>query len=255
MIPVFTGPHLAVGLLEIGRTWGHKPAHVPDDQEAVAFLHDAFAAGARIFDTAPSYAHSERRFGLFLNELTAAQRAEVTIATKFGETWDFNRNEPETSHACDSLLRSLDQSLSLLGRIDILQLHRSTLEALQSRDVERAFDAAAQAGVPILGASVKDLDCVRHVCADPRYQLIQIPYNRLYQGMQPAFELARQAGRLLFVNRPFAMGELLQASDRPAAIEASFRAILQHAFQGAILCGTRSAGHLRENLGIFRALL
>jgi aryl-alcohol dehydrogenase-like predicted oxidoreductase len=253
MTPAFDGPQLAAGLLEIGRAWGHLPAQVPDDSAAVAFLHNAFNSGIRIFDTAPSYAHSERRFGLFLRELTASQRAEITIATKFGETWSFERNEPDTSHDYDALMRSLDQSLVFLGRIDILQLHKSTPEVLQSTGVRRAFDAARLAGITTLGASLKDLDSARLVCADPTFQLLQIPYNRLNRAMEPVFELARQSGRLLFINRPFAMGELLQAEDRPAAIRESFEAILQHPFQGAILCGSRSSDHLRQNLEIFRA--
>jgi len=254
MMPDFAGPQLAVGLLEIGRAWGHLPAEVPDDQAAVAFLHEAFAAGVRVFDTAPSYAHSERRFGLFLRELTAGQRAELTIATKFGETWNFEKNEPDTDHSYNALLRSLDQSLALLGRIDILQLHKSTVEVLQSAGVQRAFDAAALAGITTFGASLKDLDSARLVCSDARYRLLQIPYNRLNRAMEPVFSLARDSGRLLFVNRPFAMGELLQAEDRRAAISESFQAIVQHQFRGAILCGTRSAEHLRQNLELFRAL-
>ena len=121
-----SGPRFGLGLLEIGRAWGFRPSAVPDEQAALEFLRGAFAMGVRVFDTAPSYAYSERRLGLFLQELTPEERATVTVATKFGETWDFSRGEPVTAHDYDSLMVSLENSFRLLGRIDVLQVHKST---------------------------------------------------------------------------------------------------------------------------------
>ena len=136
---LWSGPRFALGLLEVGRPWATTKT-IPDDRAARRFLEYAFEAGVRVFDTAPSYALSEARLGAFLKSLTAAQRAELFIATKFGETWDFDLAQPDTNHSCDALRRSVDRSLELLGRVDLLQVHKSTPEVLRSADLARAMD-------------------------------------------------------------------------------------------------------------------
>jgi aryl-alcohol dehydrogenase-like predicted oxidoreductase len=244
------GTRFALGLLEIGRAWGHIPGPVPDERQAVDFLRHAFLAGVRVFDTAPSYAYSEQRFGLFLRELTAAERASVTVATKFGEDWDFQSGAPLPGHSYDALMRSLDRSCELLGRIDILQVHKSTTEVLRSADLSRALDEALTRGIGVLGASLKDMDTARAACADPRLKLIQIPFNRRDRAMVEALRLARATGRLVFTNRPFGMGELV---DTGAAVRECIAAILAEPFDGAILFGTRSVAHLNEDLAAFEA--
>ncbi len=243
------GVRFGLGLLEIGRPWGHMPAAVPDTAQAVQFLQAAWDDGVRLFDTAPSYAHSEARFGAFLRDLSDAQRSEMIIATKFGETWDFDSNEPVTDHSEEALLRSLDRSLELLGRIDILQVHKSTAEVLRSPGLSRALDRALSLGVRMIGASLKDMDAARAACSDPRISLIQIPFNRRDRGMLGVLRLARGSGRMVFTNRPFAMGELLSG----ITVRECIQAIVSEPFDGAILFGTRSAAHLRENLGAFRS--
>ena len=62
------GVQLGLGLIGIGKPWGHAPAPVPSEPEAIALLESAFAVGIRYFDTAPSYGDgvSEQRLGRFL---------------------------------------------------------------------------------------------------------------------------------------------------------------------------------------------
>jgi len=43
-----------------------------------------------------------------------------------GEHWDASRGEPYADHSFDALRRSLDASVARLGRIDILQLHKTS---------------------------------------------------------------------------------------------------------------------------------
>ncbi|WP_321474329.1 aldo/keto reductase [uncultured Paludibaculum sp.] len=248
----WTGLEFGLGLLEIGRAWGFRPSPVPDDEQVAEFLRGAYEAGVRIFDTAPSYAWSEPRFGAFLGRLTAEQRDSLIVATKFGESWDFDANQPVLDHSYDALMHSLEESFRRLGRIDILQVHRSTPEVLRAPGTIRALEAAKAAGIRVVGASVKDLESVEIACTNDLFQILQIPYNRRNQAMRPAVERARAAGRLLFTNRPFAEGELLQAGDRSAAIRACFAAIRETPFDGAILAGTRSVEHLKQNLAAFQ---
>lgn len=247
----WTGLELGLGLLEIGRAWGYRPSPVPDDQQAAEFLRGAFEAGVRVFDTAPSYAHSELRLGAFLRTLSPEERNSIIVATKFGESWDFHTNQTVLDHTYDALMRSLEESFHRLGRIDILQVHRSTPDVLRAPGTIRALEQATAAGVPLVGASLKDLESVEIACTNPLFQILQIPYNRRNQTMRPAIARARETGRLLFTNRPFAEGALLDTEDRDAGLRACFAAIRETPFDGAILAGTRSLEHLRQNLAAF----
>lgn len=251
MTPPWRGVRFGLGLIEIGRAWAATPS-VPAESEAVAFLHQAYALGVRLFDTAPSYAFSEARLGRFLSELTSAQRAEITLATKFGEDWDFENHQPVTAHTLDFLKRSLDRSLRLLGPIDLLQVHKSTAENLASGDLQRAFDAAEQSGVNMFGASLKDIGAARVACADPRIRAVQLPFNKSNRACLDSLRLARDTGRAVLTNRPFAEGALLAA---PGAVDAAIGAVLEEPFDGAILFGTSSIAHLKENLAAAQRLM
>jgi len=85
-----SGIELGLGLIGIGREWGHVQTGVPDSESVQDFLRFAYDSGIRFYDTAPSYAYSEERLGFFLNGLSPEQRKTVVIATKFGETWDLD---------------------------------------------------------------------------------------------------------------------------------------------------------------------
>jgi hypothetical protein len=60
--------------------------------------------------------------------------------------------------------------------------------------------------------------------------------------MAPALAL----GLKVIVNRPFAEGRLIAEGPRP-----SLDFIAHHSFDGAVIMGTRSAAHLRENACAF----
>ena len=127
---------------------------VPDEQ-AAATVHAAYAAGIRLFDTAPHYGLglAERRLGAALRSLPAAARAEVTVSTKAGRLL-----EPVTDadaadlpldaeggfevpaasrrvwdHSEAGLRRSLEDSLTRLGldRVEVLYLHDPDVHDLE----------------------------------------------------------------------------------------------------------------------------
>ena len=214
------------------------------------FLKGAFEMGVRLFDTAPSYAYSEERLGRFLKELTVQQRASVTVATKFGETWDFARGEPVTAHDYDSLMASLENSYRLLGRIDVLQVHKSTPAVLRSGEVRCALDDARGMGVSVLGASLKDLESAVIACTEHPFTQMQLPFNAENRSMLPAMEEARASGRQVYVNRPFGEGKLLHES---GSVQGCIEAVIREEFDGAVLFGTSSLEHLQENLEAFEA--
>ena len=243
---------LGLGLIGIGKPWGHVPRPVPLDSEARKLLAGAVELGIRYFDTAPSYGDgvSEARLGDFLRSLTPAERNRLTIATKMGEHWNTARGEPFADHSYDALRRSLDASIERLGRIDILQLHKTTPAALASDGVARGWEYARSLGIKRLGPSLSDLESARIALHDGRYSVMQLPFNQENATFGPALEKARDAGMWVAVNRPFAMGAMVHVGvDKTSA----FRFILARRFAGVVLTGTTTIDHLRENVEAFAA--
>lgn len=237
---------LGLGLIGIGKPWGRVARPVPPDSEARALVEFAYALGIRYFDTAPSYGDgiSEERLGRFLRSLPPEVRAGVAAATKMGEHWDRAKGEPYADHSFDALRRSLDRSLQRLGRIDILQLHKTTPDALRSDAVARAWEYARSLGIERLGPSVSDPESARLAIESPEFSVIQFPLNRGNRTFAPVLEAAARRGMWIAVNRPFAMGAMVDGE--------AFPFLLRRRFTGAILTGTVSKEHLRENWEAFQ---
>ena len=239
--------HLGLGLIGIGKPWGHAPKPVPSENEARSLLEFAFELGIRYFDTAPSYGDglSEERLGRYAKALAPEQRRLLTIATKMGEHWDAAAGEPYADHSYDALRRSLDRSMERLGKIDVLQLHKTTPAALTSDQVARAWDYASSLGINRVGPSASDLASARMALEDRRFSMMQVPYNSANPAFGPVLDAAGEQGIAMVVNRPFAMGVL--AGERRAA----FQFVLARK-PAIILTGTVSKEHLRENWQAFR---
>jgi aryl-alcohol dehydrogenase-like predicted oxidoreductase len=250
-----------LGLVTLGRRWGFRERRLPTAGEAIGFLEAAVALGVRLFDTAPSYgAAGEALLGEFLREHlpgTTVDRASLTVATKCGEHWDEARDEPYVDQSFDALRRSIDRSLERLGRVDVLQLHKATVEAIQSDGVAQAWDYARSCGIPVVGASVKDPEALRAALEDTRIGVIQFPYNRSATGLEEAFAAAASRGKALYVNRPLGMGRLMYDESGATlglnAAREAYRFVLRHPFRGAVLTGTLSTEHLKQNLESFRS--
>jgi aryl-alcohol dehydrogenase-like predicted oxidoreductase len=249
-LPIASQVEFGLGLIGIGRPWGFANPEVPGESQAIALLAKAYALGVRYFDTAPSYGVSEQRLGRFLAGLTPGERVGVRIATKFGEHWDATRGEPLVDHSFDALKRSLDGSIARLGRIDFLQLHKTTPTVLGSRDLWRAWEYAASLGIEAIGASVSDLESAHLAIAAEAYTILQFPYNVAQQTFGEVLERAAGRGIKLAINRPFGMGRLLY-ENRELTKRDAFGYILEKRFDGVILSGTKSPKHLQENWDAF----
>src|SRR4051794_6563747 len=198
-----------LGTIGIGKPWGFANPVVPPEDQAMELLERAVALGVRYFDTAPSYGISEERLGRFLRTLKPTDRAVLTIATKFGEHWDADAGAPFVDHSYDALARSLDGSLERLGRIDYLQLHKTTPEALRSPDLARAWQYAAACGVHAIGASVSDLESAHIALGEKSFTILQFPYNAAQTTFGGILSDANARGVRVAINRPFGMGRML----------------------------------------------
>jgi len=239
-----------LGLIGIGKPWGFANPQVPGEGQALTLLERAFALGVRYFDTAPSYGVSEERLGRFLAALTPGERSQVRIASKFGEHWDAAKAEPFVDHSLEALQRSLDGSVARLGRIDILQLHKTTPEVLGSSDLARAWEYAAALGITAIGASVSDLESAGLAIGGAAYGMLQFPYNAAQQTFAGVLDRAAARGMKIAVNRPFGMGRMLYENRELSKADA-FGFILEKRFEGVILSGTKSPDHLEENWRAF----
>jgi aryl-alcohol dehydrogenase-like predicted oxidoreductase len=239
-----------LGLIGIGRPWGYADAIVPPEAQARTLLERAVELGVRFFDTAPSYGVSEERLGRFLSSLTLEQRAGLTIASKFGEHWDAERQEPYVDHSFDALRRSLDGTIARIGVPYILELHKTTPEVLRSDGLARAWEYARSLGVKTIGASVSDAASAGQVIADERYGVMQVPFNCGDQMFESAIDGAAARGMMVLVNRPFGMGKMLYESD-VSKVEA-FRYVVRKQFRGVVLSGTKSVAHLEETWKAFQ---
>ncbi|MFH0341912.1 MAG: aldo/keto reductase [Chromatiales bacterium] len=250
---------LGLGLIAIGRTWGYKNPEIPSSEVAEELLRASLALGVTYLDTAPSYGVSELRLGQFLSKLRCAERNGLTVATKFGEHWDEDRGVPYVDHSYDALARSLEQSLSRLGRIDALQLHKASLEVLQSRNFNRAIRLATSLGIAALGASTGKVNVAYIALRHERLAFIQVPFNWQYPAMQKVLTLAATLGKTIVVNRPFGEGRLLYddagAPFGESAIEKALEFVLHRLAHGVVLVGTRSVNHLRQTFDVFQRIL
>jgi len=244
----------ALGTIGIGKPWGFANPEVPDERRAHELLERAFTLGVRYFDTAPSYGVSEQRIAAFLATLPPAARAALRIATKFGEHWDAARGEPFVDHTYDALRRSLDGSIERLGRIDFLQLHKTSLAVLRSADLARAWEYAAALGITAIGASVSDAESAELAIDNPAYSILQLPYNAAQEAFGTAIDRAAARGMHVAVNRPFGMGRMLYENRELTKADA-FAFILRRNFNGVILSGTKSPAHLEENYRAFQDAL
>jgi len=60
-------------------------------------------------------------------------------------------------HSYDALMRSIEQSLRLLPRIDLLRFHKATVEVLADAGVVRALEQVKVLGMRLQGSLCRDL--------------------------------------------------------------------------------------------------
>lgn len=245
------GLKLGLGLLSIGRAWGVVQSAPSDENDAQALLAKALELGITIFDTAPAYAESEARLGRFLDHLEPPTKHRLTIMTKAGEHWDFARGASFVDHSRDALVRSIDQSMSMLGTIDILQIHKATSDVVTHPDVIAAMDYAKRCGVSAFGASVSDVEAGRLALDSGFYDALQFPLNLSNTSMVPLLPDLEASGRTVIINRPFAMGGLLAGQPFEEAAMAAFRYIEERLPSAIILSGTGKVAHLTQNVQAF----
>ena len=154
------GP-IALGAAPLGNLY----ARVSDD-DAVAVVRAAYAAGVRCFDTAPHYGNglSEHRIGWALRDVA---RSEYILSSKVGRLLIPDETAPRDQNSYIGVLpfrqrydytaggvrRSIDDSLQRLGlsRLDIVYVH--DLDRATHGDAQpQRFREAMEGAIPALAA-------------------------------------------------------------------------------------------------------
>ncbi len=247
-----SGLQLGLGLLSIGRTWGVQKSEPPSRQNAFHLLETALELGISFFDTAPAYGDSEEIFGAFIHAHGIGR--EITIATKFGEHWLGPKTPTKVDHSTKALKNSLERSQELLGRIDILQIHKANPQNIASDSVLQAIEHAKSAGVKEFGASVSDIDTALAVSALDAFRYVQFPLNTENTEFMPILEILAGSDTIPIINRPFNMGSVVGAAASPLnKSKTAFEFLHNSLSSGIVLTGTGRTVHLRENTHNFNA--
>ena len=106
---------LGLGTVKLGRDTGVKyptAFSIPNDQQAMALLNQAWDLGINFLDTAPAYGTSEQRLGDLLPKLDH----DWVIATKVGETFNPASAESDYNFTPEFIQHSVQTSLKNLRR-------------------------------------------------------------------------------------------------------------------------------------------
>jgi D-threo-aldose 1-dehydrogenase len=210
-----TVARLGLGTAPLGN-W-HTPT---SDEQAVAVVRAALAAGMNLVDSAPLYGAglAERRLGAAIADLP---RERVVISTKVGRLvqpdggviFDFSR---------DGVLRSHEASLKRLGvdRIDVLLIHDPDDHERQALD--EAFPALAelraQGAIGAIGAGMNQWQMLADFARNADFDcfLLAGRYTLLEQTSLEFLELCRTRGIGVFLGGVFNSG-ILATGPRPGA--------------------------------------
>lgn len=238
---------LGLGTVKLGRDKGVKyPGHfqIPDDQQALALLQQAWDLGINLIDTAPAYGKSEQRLGALLPQLPH----DFVICSKAGEQFDNESGESFFDFSRDGIMRSVEQSLERLRRevIDIVLIHSDGNDAPiieQHRALDTLNELKQQGLIRATGISTKTIE--GGLLALQQSDIVMITHNLAYQDEQAVLDKALKRNKAIFIKKAFASGHLPKHVD---AISESFKLIYQNPAVASVIVGTINPAHLAANV-------
>ena len=180
---------IGFGMWPIGGTIEVGDYGVVDHSEAIKAIHRAMDLGITLFDTAPAYGdgHGEEVLG----EALVGNRKSSIITTKCAVRWDHATKAWITDSSKESILASVEKSLSRLRTdyLDILLIHVPDPSAAPA-DAMAGFESLQQSGkVHVVGVSNFTLDQIREYSKFGTLHAQQVGYNifdrRIESGLLP----------------------------------------------------------------------
>ncbi len=231
------------GLKYPGQTAGGTPA-LPTDDQAVELLRTAAGLGVNLLDTAPAYGTSEQRLGeLMHRHAWFGGRDRWVVCTKAGEEFDDASGQSRFDFSPEAIRRSVERSLRRLrtDRIDVLLLHsdgRDEWIIRESGAMDTLNDLKSRGVIVATGVSTKTVD--GGLLAVEHADVVMVTHNLSHTSEQRVIDTAQEAGRGVLIKKGLESGH---AADPARAI----RFVLATPGVCAMIVGTTSAGHLREN--------
>lgn len=211
-----TIPALGLGCWAIGGPFfsGSQPLGwgEVDDAVSIRAIHAAYDIGIRFFDTSDAYGtgHSEEILGTAL-----ADRHDVVIATKFGNTYDRASRQLTGTDVSDRHIReALDASCKRLNRdrVALYQLHVDTLGPEATEVCDTLDSLVAEGRIEAFGWSTDSLDQAKRWPGSVGYRAVQHACN-LFVPAKALIQFCEDE-KMLSINRsPLAMGALTSKFD------------------------------------------
>jgi aryl-alcohol dehydrogenase-like predicted oxidoreductase len=252
---------LGIGLAEIGRqlTWDQA-------DQAGQVLNLALDLGVTFLDTAANYAISEELVGKSISH----RRSEYTLSTKCG-----NRvvDSSDRLWTAETVRKSIERSLRVMqtDRLDIVFLHSCTLAVLEEGSVIRALQEARREGKTRFIGYSGDNEAAEWAVRSGLFDALETSFNLVDQkARRTLFPEARSRGMAVIAKRAFANGawgvlaspsEYAEEYFRRAqamgsqpvrspreAVALALGFVLAHEEVDVALMGTRSPGHVAENV-------
>lgn len=206
-------PALGMGCWAIGGPFWRNGQPVGwgqvDDAESFRAIRRALDLGVTFFDTASVYGcgHSER----ILGQALAGRRAEVVLATKFGQVFvEETRQATGYDTSPDAVRASCEASLRRLNTdyIDLFQLHVKDVPLDHARVVRDLLEELVAAGkIRFYGWSTDEPESARLFAEGPHCTAIQQRFN-LFEGDAETLRVCEEHNLASIVRSPLAMGLL-----------------------------------------------
>lgn len=241
---------LGLGTVKLGRNTGVKyptAFSIPNDQQAMALLNQAWDLGINFLDTAPAYGTSEQRLGDLLPKLDH----DWVIATKVGETFNPASAESDYNFTPEFIQRSVQTSLKNLRRdvLDIVLIHsdgqdKTIIEQYGALDVLN--DLKQQGLIRATGMSTKTVE--GGLLAIQQSDVAMVMHNLSYQDEQAVIDTAANENKAIFIKKALSSGHLASSTAETDPVQANFDFIYQAPAVVSIIVGTITPEHLHDNV-------
>jgi anaerobic magnesium-protoporphyrin IX monomethyl ester cyclase len=243
-------PILGIGTVWFGRQWPPDNNYYiyPEYEEVKSYLNTAFATigwnnSMVMVDTAAAYGLSEETIGRYFRERPDLL-SKAFVATKWGEEYDISAGKSDTVHSKERLIASAKRSLERLGKMDLLYIHRTSLEVLRNKEVRGEMQRMKDqhyGGLHFIGATISKEDVLETAVMEGLIKgldVIQMPAV-IFLKRPDLIRAIHKEGIAVVVNSPARTGD----SRLPNAI---YNDLLKHKELSIILTGTRH--HLKETM-------
>jgi aryl-alcohol dehydrogenase-like predicted oxidoreductase len=241
---------LGLGTVKLGRNKAVKyPSafKIPDDEQALALLNQAWNLGINLIDTAPAYGNSEQRLGELLPKLNQ----DWLIATKVGESFDADTGKSSYNFTPEFITSSIKKSLKKLQRdvLDIVLIHsdgndKHIIEQLGALDVLN--DLKQQGLIRATGMSTKTVE--GGLLTLQQSDIAMVMHNLDYQDEQAVIDQAAVDNKAIFIKKALGSGHLAHNDSNVDPVQANFDFIYQNPAIASIIIGTINPQHLIDNV-------